>query len=120
MLTVAIRAERDASGQTTYRAVAGKRQSFGRTAGEALDALRTILDTLPAELHVVVPDNGPDAFFTAEQQARLSALMAAWHAARDSGRALAPEEQSELQALVEAELRGAAMRAAASHADRSA
>lgn len=55
----------------------------------------------------------PDHFFTTEQQQRLQQLMARWRAARDAGSALPPEEQAELQALVEAEVRAATERAAA-------
>ena len=54
-----------------------------------------------------------DAFFTAEQQERLQQLMSRWREARDSGNALPPEEQAELDGLVEAELRASAARAAA-------
>jgi hypothetical protein len=55
----------------------------------------------------------PDEFFTAEQGQRLQELMGRWRAARDAQTALPPEEQAELDALVQAELRGAAARAAA-------
>jgi hypothetical protein len=53
-----------------------------------------------------------DAWFTAEQQQRLQELMDRWRTARDSGIRLAPEEQAELDALVEAELRAATARSA--------
>lgn len=39
MTTVAILPLSDASGERIYRAIAGDKQSIGRTAGEALDAL---------------------------------------------------------------------------------
>jgi hypothetical protein len=39
MTTVAIQPVLDALGQRSYRAVAGNKQSVGKTAGQALDAL---------------------------------------------------------------------------------
>jgi hypothetical protein len=54
----------------------------------------------------------PDRFFTAKQQRRLAELMQHWRTACDQRTTLSPEEQAELKALVEAELRGAAERAA--------
>jgi hypothetical protein len=55
----------------------------------------------------------PDEFFTAQQQERLAALMERWRAARDAGASLPPDEQAELDALVQAEVRAAGERAAA-------
>jgi hypothetical protein len=55
----------------------------------------------------------PDRFFTERQQQRLDALMAKWRAARDAGLGLSPEDQAELEGLIDDELRGAAARAAA-------
>jgi hypothetical protein len=55
----------------------------------------------------------PDRYFTAEQRARLEELMALWRVARDSSAQLPPEQQAELEALVEAQLEGAALRAEA-------
>jgi hypothetical protein len=55
----------------------------------------------------------PDALFTAEQQQRLAELLARWRAAHDAGASLPPQEQAELDALVEAELRAATERSAA-------
>ena len=39
--------------------------------------------------------------------------MKSWRSARDAGRPLSPEEQSELETLIDAELRAAADRAMA-------
>ena len=58
-------------------------------------------------------------FFTAQQQRRLGTLMAHWRAARDAGDSLPPAEQTELDALVEAEVRASGQRAAAVLADLS-
>jgi hypothetical protein len=54
----------------------------------------------------------PDRFFTAAQQQRLDALMTRWRTARDQGATLPPDEQTELEALIEAELQASAARAA--------
>lgn len=113
MTTVAIFPESPGSPVTQYRAVAGTVQAVGRTAGEALDALSSQLSEEEGGTLVVVQHRRPDAFFTAAQQQRLQELMARWRAARDAGTRLAPEEQAELDALMEAELRAAAARAAA-------
>jgi hypothetical protein len=101
------------SGAPTYRAVAGERQSAGRTAGEALDALVTQLPEGEAGTIVVVQALRPDRFFSAAQQQRLSELMDRWRAARDGGGTLPADEQAELDALAEAEVRGSADRTAA-------
>ena len=52
-------------------------------------------------------------FFSAEQQQRLSDLMNLWRTARDEGQTLPPEQQAELDSLVEAELKAATARTAA-------
>jgi hypothetical protein len=54
----------------------------------------------------------PDKLFSAEQQQRLAELMTNWRIARDAGTSLPPEEQAELDALVEVELRAACQRSA--------
>ncbi|MGH7127094.1 MAG: hypothetical protein ACREJB_13340 [Planctomycetaceae bacterium] len=97
----------------TYRAVAGDKQSVGRTAGEALDGLATQLPEDEAGALVILLTLRPDRFFSAEQQQRLAELMQRWREARDQGRPLPTEEQAELDALVEAETRASADRAAA-------
>jgi hypothetical protein len=113
MTKVAIVPESAESGQVTYRAIAGRKQSVGKTAGEALDALTSSLSNEEAGTLVVVQHQRPDQFFTAEQQARLNDLMIRWRAARDGGVAFPAAQQTELDALVEAEMRGATERTAA-------
>ncbi len=54
-----------------------------------------------------------DWFFSAFQQQRLSDLMNLWRTARDEGQTLPPEQQAELDSLVEAELKAATARTAA-------
>lgn len=96
----------------SYRAVTSDRESVGKTAGEALDALTTQLGTQETNTLVIVQNLRPDQFFTAEQQQRLAELMAHWRTARDQGYRLPPAEQAELDALIEAELKASEARTA--------
>jgi hypothetical protein len=111
MTKVAILPEPAENGVATYRAIAGKHQSVGKTAGEALDAVTALLPAEQTGTLVIVQNQRPDAFFTAEQQSRLQELMARWRKARDSGQSLPPDEQAELDALVAAELHASTARA---------
>jgi len=113
MTKVAILPEPAESGQVTYRAIAGRQQSTGKTAGEALDALTASLPEGEAATLVIVQHQRPDQFFTAEQQTRLNELMARWRSVRDRSAGLPPGEQAELDALVEAEVRAAGERTTA-------
>jgi hypothetical protein len=113
MTTVAILPVSDASGKRSYRAVAGDKQSTGKTAGEALDALTAQLEGTELGTLLIIQSFRPDWFFSAEQQQRLSNLMNLWRTARDRGQILSPEQQSELDSLVEAELKAATARTAA-------
>ena len=98
---------------TTYQAISGDRRSVGKTAGEALDAMTAQLPQDDVGALVVVQHRGSDRFFTAEQRKRLGELMECWRTARNAGRTLSADEQGELEALVEAEVRAAGQRAAA-------
>jgi hypothetical protein len=113
MTKIAIVPEPTESGQVAYRAIAGRQQSVGKTAGEALDALSSLMAGQETGAVVIVQRQQPDEFFTAEQQRRLKQLMRQWRLARDGGPALPPAEQAELEELVGAEVRGAGQRAAA-------
>jgi hypothetical protein len=66
-----------------------------------------------AEILMIDKTLQPDRFFNADQQQRLAELMRRWRNARGQGRALAADEQAELNALVEAEVRASADRVAA-------
>jgi hypothetical protein len=112
MNTITIFPENPKAAVTQFRAVAGEKQSVGATAGEALDALTAQLGEPQATTLVVVQPQQADALFTAEQQQRLAELMTRWRAARDSGTPFPPEEQAELDSLVEVELRAALQRSA--------
>lgn len=112
MTTITILPDRSATG-ADFRAVAGQRQSFGKTPGEALDAMTAQLGPEESGTLLVVQNLRPDAFFSAEQCNRLKLLMTRWRTERDAGRELPAHDQAELDALVRAELDAAARRAAA-------
>jgi hypothetical protein len=113
MTTVAILPISDASGEKSYRAIAGEKHSVGKTAGQALDALTAQLGETEFSALLVIQNFSPDPFFSAEQQERLSELMHLWRTARDQGRELPAAQQAELDILVDAELRAATARTAA-------
>ena len=64
-LTITILAENPDSPMTSYRAIAGNKQSSGRTAGEALDAITCQLSETDALTLVVLQRQRPDKYFTA-------------------------------------------------------
>lgn len=92
----------------SYRALAGGKESTGRTAGEALDALTSQLEDEESGTIVIVQNRKADEFFNATQQERLTALMKLHEAGN-----LSTEEENELESLVEAELNAARQRAEA-------
>lgn len=89
-----------------FRAVSGNRESFGRTAGEALDALTAQLDEEESGTLIVIQNRRADKFFNSSQQKRLTELMA-----KRKTKSLSADEETELENLVEAELEGAKRRA---------
>lgn len=113
MTKVAILPIQTEQGDLCYHAIAGAKHAQGKTAGEALDGLTAQLSADEASTLVIVQNLRPDAFFNAPQQERLAALMTRWRTARDQGQTLPVDEQTELEALVEAELRASAARASA-------
>jgi hypothetical protein len=92
--------------EKNFRAVAGKKESIGRTAGEALDALTEQLDEEESGTMVIIQNRRSDKFFNAAQQKRLTSLME-----KREARTLSAAEETELENLVEAELNGARQRA---------
>jgi hypothetical protein len=112
MTTVAILPISDVNGEKSYQAIAGDKHSVGKTAGQALDALAAQLDEIEFSALLVIQSFRPDPFFNAKQQERLSELMNLWRLATDQGQELPPEQQAELNSLVEIELRAAATRTA--------
>jgi hypothetical protein len=96
-----------------FRAITAHHQAMGRTAGEAIDALTAQLPTEEIDTLIVVRGLHPDQLFTEAQRQRLEQLMASWRSARDVGTSLPEDEQSELERLIDAEVRAATQRAAA-------
>lgn len=92
----------------TYRALAGDKESTGRTAGEALDRLTSQLEENESGTLVIVQNRRADEFFTRAQQSRLTELSQ-----RHLATGLSTAEETELEDLVEAELDGARRRAKA-------
>lgn len=113
MTKVAILPEPTEAGGVGYRAIAGAKHAVGKTAGEALDALTGALPPGESGTLIIVQHFRPDRFFTAQQQERLKELMGRWRSARETDTRLPAAEQSELDALIEAEVRAASERAAA-------
>lgn len=112
MTTVAILPISNASGEKSYRAISGDKQSVGKTAGQALDALTTQLGEVEFRALLIIDHFHGDQFFTKEQQQRLSELMNMWKIARDQKQELSPEIQIELDNLVSLELNAATARTA--------
>ncbi len=119
MTKVALMRDSDSREPSSYRAVAGRVQAMGKTAGEAVDALAEQLSEEQTETLIIVRALRADRYFAAEPRRRLDDLMARWRAARDVGGAFSPEEQAELERLVEAEVRAATDRAEAVRDDLS-
>lgn len=113
MTKVALLPEHADADEITFRAVSARNQSVGRTAGEALDALTTQLSAEDADTLIIVRSLVADRFFASEQRKRLQELMARWRSARDEGTALSADDQSELESLIDVEVRAATERATA-------
>jgi hypothetical protein len=113
MQTISIETIATANGERIYRAAMGERQSIGKTAGEALDALTVQMGSQEINGFLLLQTYQPDQFFTAEQQQRLTELMSSSRNAQERGAALSAEQQAELEDLIEAELYATAERAKA-------
>src|SRR5213593_3593036 len=90
MPPVAIRDESREPGEPRFRAVAGNRQSVGRTMGEALDALMADWGEDIQETAVLIQRFQPDKYFTQAQHSRMQELLA-------RRAALTGEERAELE-----------------------
>lgn len=104
MTAIVIRPDNPEAGNPLFRAAYGNRQAVGRTMGEAvgrtmgeaLDALAA-QEVLPVSAAVLIRRFGPDEFFTQAQHDRMQALV--------NRRAnMTPEEEQELETLIDAEL----------------
>jgi hypothetical protein len=115
MTSISILPITDATGHQHYRASAGDRHSTGQTPGQALDAIVAQTGQQGSEFFLLTPNFQPDRFFTAQQQQRLTTLMAQWRNARDQQQPFPDELQQELDTLVEAELLATADRLTALH-----
>jgi predicted RNA-binding protein Jag len=92
--------------EKNFRAVAGKKESVGRTVGEAIDKLTEQLSEDEDGTLLVIQKQRADKFFGAEEQKRLVELTA-----KKENQTLSAEENAELENLVESELNGARQRA---------
>lgn len=97
MTSIAVRPEAGEAGEPRFRAIAGDRQSVGRTMGEALDALVADWADDVHETAVLIQRFRPDAYFTEAQHRRMRDLL-------DRRAALTAAERAELEALIDAEL----------------
>jgi predicted Zn-dependent protease with MMP-like domain len=97
MTSIAIRTDQKETGERRFRAIAGDRQSIGRTMGEALDALTAEWRDNIQETIVLIQRFQPDQYFTQAQHDRMQALLA-------RRPVLTPEERAELEDLIDAEV----------------
>jgi hypothetical protein len=95
--TISIQPENSRAPKHRYRAVAGGRQYFGATMGQALDALTADWGDSVRETAILIQRFEPDAFFTEEQQFRKEELVA-------RRAKLSSAERAELEVLLDDEL----------------
>ncbi len=97
MTAITIVKEKQKSGKSQFRAVAGSEESVGSTMGEALDALTAGWTEDVHDAAVLIQRFRPDSFFTESQHSRMQDLL---------GRRglLTPNEREELEGLIDAEL----------------
>jgi hypothetical protein len=101
MTTITILSE-----EKNFRAVAGKKESVGRTIGEALDKLTEQLSEDEGGTLLVIQKRRADKFFGAAEQKRIAELVS-----KKENQSLTTDEKTELENLIEAELNGARRRA---------
>ena len=97
MASISIHSDNAPSEAPRFLAIAGKNRSTGRTAGEALDALIAQEGDKIESSTVLIQRFAPDAYFTQEQYDRMQTLLA-------RRTTLTPEENEELDLLIDAEL----------------
>jgi hypothetical protein len=103
MTAVSIHREKDEADIPRFCAVAGKRQSLGRTPGEALDALNAQLGESESGSLIIIQQMQSDPYFSEEQYLRMRQLL-------DRRDSLSDTEREELESLVKAELVASAQR----------
>lgn len=103
--TIEIYRETGERKKATYRAVRGRQQAEGKTAGQALDSLEKILISAgeSANSLIILQRFQADAFFTEDQQQRLQELMSQFHDTLANDGTLSPDERRELEQLVDTE-----------------
>ena len=94
-----------------FRAVIGEKEFFGRTPGEALDALTSDVEGGESESVYVLQRCQPDEFFNAQQLQRLAQLMEKLHEAEAGNKQLSTDERTELEQLIDEELEASGKRA---------
>ena len=97
MAVATIRPDTKTSDSAGFMAKSGKLRAFGRTMGEALDALASQWGSITETVPVLIQHFGPDRFFTQAQFDRMEEL-------RNHIETLTAEERTELEALIDAEL----------------
>ena len=75
MSAITIHREETKGSPRQFRAIAGRRQSVGRTAGEALDALNAEIGEDESASIVFVQQMASDPFFSEEQHLRMQDLL---------------------------------------------
>jgi hypothetical protein len=113
MTRIAVFQEPGDAGSMLFRAVSGRNHAMGRTAGEALDALTAQFSTEESNTLVIVRNISPDRFFSAAQCQRLQELMSLRREALARNASLKADEESELEELLDSEIRAATERAVA-------
>lgn len=103
MTSVSVQIERQPASKPRYRAIAGSRQSTGRTAGEALDALNAQLSPTECGSLLIVQQMQSDPYFSEAQYVRMKDLL-------DHRESLSDAERAELEDLVKEELIASARR----------
>ncbi len=103
MTAVSIHTEQSEENSSCFRAVAGARESVGRTPGEALDALNSQLGESESGSLIIVQQMQSDPFFTQAQYLRMRQLL-------DCRITLTDLERAELEQLVKDELIASAKR----------
>lgn len=97
MKRAAIQPNERQAGEPRFRAISGKRQSLGQTAGEALDALNEEAGPDAEPSLVVVQQIGGDTFFTDAHYQRMQELLA-------RSESMTSDEQGELERLASEEI----------------
>ena len=105
LTTIAVYPGLSDSNQPNYRAIAGNMTSEGATIGQAIDSLTGELGDGCAPRLILVQTTLPDRFFTADQQARLSELLARNRETNISGEPFSDADRKELEELIDLQLR---------------